>query len=183
MLESFLLPDRVLSSAVEHFLHTEGATGSIPVAPTTFGYGLLQRKCLDSLAAQGQPALVVKKGTENKQALADQAKPVPLHVAASVIHQQLSGDARGWQGENYDAVLDSTALALSHISDIYYVNAQDQLLRIADEELAVGVFEGGAKRFRTRSGNSYEALSMRRADIADTIVILRNARGEPPKER
>src|SRR5687768_7490996 len=25
---------RVLSSAVEHFLHTEGATGSIPVAPT-----------------------------------------------------------------------------------------------------------------------------------------------------
>jgi hypothetical protein len=28
--------DRVLSSVVEHFLHTEGATGSNPVAPTKF---------------------------------------------------------------------------------------------------------------------------------------------------
>jgi hypothetical protein len=34
LLKSFLQPDRVLSSAVEHFPHTEGATGSIPVAPT-----------------------------------------------------------------------------------------------------------------------------------------------------
>jgi hypothetical protein len=133
---------------------------------------------------------MVKKGPERQQAqlLADQAKPVSLHVAASVIHQQLSGDMRNWHDDAYNAVLDSTALALSHVSDVYYVNAQGRLLRIADEELAGGVFENGAKRFRTRSGDIYESLSMRRADIADTILILRNARsalriaGETPAD-
>jgi hypothetical protein len=133
---------------------------------------------------------MAKKGPERQQAqlLADQAKPVPLHVAASVIHQQLSGDMRNWHDDAYNAVLDSTALALSHVSDVYYVNAQGRLLRIADEELAGGVFENGAKRFRTRSGDIYESLSMRRADIADTILILRNARsalriaGETPAD-
>jgi hypothetical protein len=151
---------------------------------------LLQRDSLDSCGARVQGVSVEKKGPGRQQAqlLADQAKPVPLHVAASVIHQQLSGDTRDWHDEAYDAVLDSTALALSHVSDIYYVNAQGRLLRIADDEIAGGVFEGGARRFRTRSGNVYDALSMRRADIADTILILRNARnalrtaGETPAD-
>jgi hypothetical protein len=106
----------------------------------------------------------------------DQAKPVPLHVAASVVHQQLSGDAREWKNEAYAAILDSTALALSHVSDIYYLDRQDQLRRIPEEELAVGMFENGAKLFRTRSGNVYESLSMRRGDMVEAIAILRNAR-------
>jgi hypothetical protein len=101
----------------------------------------------------------------------DQAHPVPLHVAAAVINRQLTGLEAG------SVVLDSTALAISHVADIYYVNAQGQMLKIPDEELAVGMFENGAKRFRTRSGNVYESLSMRRGDMAEAILILRKARG------
>ena len=123
----------------------------------------------------------MEKRQESKQQrtrlVADQAKPVPLHVAASVVHQQLSGSARNWKDETYSAILDSTALALSHISDIYYVDAQGRPRRIPDEELAVGMFEGGARVFRTRSGNRYESLSMRRGDMSDAITVLKNARG------
>jgi hypothetical protein len=114
---------------------------------------------------------------EKTRPIADQAKPVPLHVAASVVHQQLSSSSRNWKDETYSAILDSTALALSHVSDIYYVDAQGRLRRIPDEELAVGMFEGGARVFRTRSGNMYESLSMRRGDMSAAITVLKNARG------
>jgi hypothetical protein len=107
----------------------------------------------------------------------DQAKPVPLYVAASVVHRQLSGSLHESQYDTNDPVLDSTALALSHVADIYYVNAQGRSVRIPSEELAVGMFENGAKLFRTRSGNVYESLSMLRGDMADAIAILRKARG------
>lgn len=39
------------------------------------------------------------------------------------------------------------------------------------------MFEGGATVFRTRSGNVYESLSIRRGDMAEAIAILENARG------
>lgn len=107
----------------------------------------------------------------------DADKPVPLHVAASVVHQQLSGSSRDWRDDTYDGILESTALALSHVGHIYYVNAHGRTLRIPDEELAVGMFENGAKAFRTRSGNVYESLSMRRGDMADAIAVLKSARG------
>lgn len=58
------------------------------------------------------------------------------------------------------------ALALSHVSDIYCVDAQCRLRRIPDEELAVGMFEGGARVFRTRSGNMYESLSRRQKSLS-----------------
>lgn len=115
---------------------------------------------------------------ENKPST-DQTKPVPLHVAASVVHQQLSGSSRTWNDEDYGAILNSTALALSHVSDIYYLDKEGRLLRIPGQELAVGIFEDGAKRFRTRSGNVYEPLWMRRGDMADAIQILRKAHGAP----
>ena len=112
----------------------------------------------------------------------DADQPVPLHVAASVVHQQLSGSSRDWRDDTYDGILESTALALSHVGHIYYVNTHGQVLRIPDEELAVGMFENGAKRFRTRSGNVYESLSMRRGDMADALVILKSAQraGDSP---
>ena len=112
-----------------------------------------------------------------KKLVADQAKPVPLHVAASVVYQQLSGDTRGCAAEALNAILDSTALALSHVADIYYLTADSKLRRIPDEELAIGMFEAGATVFRTRSGTVYESLSIRRGDMADAIAILQNARG------
>ena len=108
--------------------------------------------------------------------IADQAKPVPLRVAASVVQQQLSASSRDSQGDaNYQAVLDSTALALSHVADIHYINSHGRLVRIPSEELAVGMFEGGAKLFRTRSGNVYDSLSMRRADMRDALAILKRS--------
>jgi len=139
-------------------------------------------KCLDAPRTRAQPAIgsAVSTGDIRKtptKLVADQAQPVPLHVAASVVHQQLSGSSRGSEDEAYGAILESTALALSHVADIYYLNKQGTLRRIPDEELAVGMFEDGAKVFRTRSGNVYESLSMRRGDMADAIAILRSARG------
>ena len=109
--------------------------------------------------------------------VADQATPVPLHVAALVVHQQLSGSARDWKDQAYSAILDSTALALSHVAHVYYVDAQGKPRRIPDEELAAGLFEGGARVFRTRSGNAYESLSMRRSDMSNAVAVLKNARG------
>jgi hypothetical protein len=49
----------------------------------------------------------VEKGEQSPQRtrlVADQAKPVPLHVAASVVHQQLSGSSRNWKDETYSAI-------------------------------------------------------------------------------
>ena len=71
--------------------------------------------------------------------------------------------------------LNSAALALSGVSEIWYVNMRGRVAKIPDEELAVGGFEGGAKVFRTRSGNVYESLSIRRTDMADAIILLKNA--------
>jgi hypothetical protein len=112
-----------------------------------------------------------------KKLVADQAKPVPLHVAAAVVYQQLSGDTRERGESGLRSVLDSTALALSHVADIYYLTDERKLRRIPEEELAVGMFEGGATVFRTRSGNVYESLSMRRGDMAEAMSILQSARG------
>ena len=107
---------------------------------------------------------------------------MPLRVAASVVHQQLGGTSRQETDGSYNAILDSTALALSHVCDIYAVNAQDKLFRIPDSELTLGAFEGGAKCFRAHDGTVYESLSIRRGDMADAIEILRKARAalRPP---
>jgi len=103
----------------------------------------------------------------------DPEKPVPLHVAASVVHQQLSGSSREWKGDAYGPILDSTALALSNITRILYVNTHGSLRPIPAEELAVGMFENGARVFRTRSGNVYESLAVRRGDMAEAIALLK----------
>jgi len=122
---------------------------------------------------------------QQKKLLAAQASPVPLRVAASVVHQQLGGRSRQEIDGSYNAILDTTALALSHVCDIYSVNAQGKLTRIPDSELTIGAFEGGAKRFRAHDGTVHDSLSIRRGDMADAIEILRKARGAlrpPPLE-
>jgi hypothetical protein len=96
---------------------------------------------------------------------------VPLRRAASIVQRQLLGGTEGRQ----DMALNSAALALSGVSEIWYVNMRGRVAKIPDEELAVGGFEGGAKVFRTRSGNVYESLSIRRTDMADAIILLKNA--------
>jgi hypothetical protein len=107
--------------------------------------------------------------------LAGQAKPVRMRVAAALVYNELTGRNERTSPAGYLAALDRTALALSQVSDIYYVSGEGRLLRIPSEELALGVFEGGASVYRTRSGNEYGSLSMRRIDVIDAIVILKKA--------
>jgi len=96
---------------------------------------------------------------------------VPLHRAASIVQRQLVGGTEARK----DVILNSAALALSSVSEIWYLDPRGRLVKIPDEELAVGGFEEGAKVFRTRSGNVYESLSIRRADMADAITLLKSA--------
>ena len=107
-------------------------------------------------------------------------KPVALHIAASLVHQQL---APGMIGDDYREALERTALALSHLADIFYVDEQGRLKRIPDAVLAAGVFLNGAKAFRSTAGALYQSLSMRRGDVAEAIAILRNARAGAARRR
>jgi hypothetical protein len=111
---------------------------------------------------------------------ASHTKPVALHVAASVVHQQLSP---GTISDDYREALDRTALALSHLADIFYVDGEGRLKRIPDAVLAAGAFVNGARMFRSAAGELYQSLSMRRGDVAEAISILRNARAGAARRR
>jgi len=56
-------------------------------------------------------------------------------------------------------------------------DASDRLAAITlpQAELLRGVFEGGARRFRTRGGNVYIGLFVRRRAVAVAAVTLRRA--------
>jgi hypothetical protein len=109
--------------------------------------------------------------------LASQAKPMSMRVACALVYQQLTGRTREAAGStDYRTALNTTALALSQVADVYYVNRDGRLLRIPSEELALGVFESSGEVYRTRSGNEYTGLSMRRLDVLDAIAILKKAR-------
>jgi hypothetical protein len=107
-------------------------------------------------------------------------KPVVLHIAASLVHQQL---APGMIGDDYREALERTALALSHLADIFYVDEHGRLKRIPDAVLAGGVFLNGAKAFRSAGGVLYQSLSMRRGDVVEAISLLRNARASAARPR
>lgn len=111
-----------------------------------------------------------------RRILRSHSAPVPLAVAASLVYHHLNrniGNPAG--GEAYAAALNSTALALSQLSDIY--SLQDgKLLRIPGEDLAAGRFEGGADRYRTAWGKVYGTLSMRRVDVMQALDVLGKAR-------
>ena len=94
-------------------------------------------------------------------------------MAASVVYQELSPATIG---DDYGEALERTALALSHLADIFYVDEQRRLKRIPDAVLAAGEFVNGAKAFRSAAGVIYQSLSMRRGDLTEAISILRNAR-------
>jgi hypothetical protein len=101
------------------------------------------------------------------------AQPVPLAVAAAMVHQQVLGMSALAPDTDLKPMLDRCALALSQVCAIYSVDARGRLRRIPAEELALGVFEDGAQLYRTRSGNTYESLSVRRGDLLDAIVGMK----------
>jgi hypothetical protein len=108
--------------------------------------------------------------------LSNQAKPVKLRVAAAVLYQQLTGRTSDTgAGHQYLRELADTALALSHVADVYHVDARGKLMRIPNEDLAAGAFEDGGNLFRARSGTLYHSLSLRRVEMMEAIAVLKKA--------
>ena len=96
---------------------------------------------------------------------------MPLPLAAQALHARLRGVDKHASPTN----LDRAALALSHMTEIYYVDAERILRALPQEELLRGLVEGGARRFRTRGGNVYIGLFVRRRAVAVAAVTLRRA--------
>lgn len=96
---------------------------------------------------------------------------MPLPLAAQALHARLRGVDEHASPTN----LDRAALALSHMTEIYYVDPERILRALPQEELLRGMFEGGARRFRTRGGNVYIGLFVRRRAVAVAAVTLRRA--------
>ena len=109
----------------------------------------------------------------SKKVLAAQVQPVPMPVAASLVYHHLNHEIG--VPSDYTAAMNSTALALSQVSDVYHVD-RGRLLRIPSEDLAAGVFEERGETYRAASGRVYRSLSMRRIDVMDAMVVLRKAR-------
>lgn len=96
---------------------------------------------------------------------------MPLPLAAHALHARLRGDDE----RTCPADLDRAALALSHMTEIYYVDGERILRALLQEEVLRGVFEAGARRFRTRAGNVYVGLFVRRRAVAVVAVTLLRA--------
>ena len=112
----------------------------------------------------------VRRGIRQRQ-----VAPVPLRVAASLVYFQLQRDVAAQSDEALDRVLNDAALALAQIADIYYENHAHSILRIPDDDLRSGLFEGGAKSFRSSGGREFKTLSMRRIDLMHAMEVLATA--------
>ena len=97
---------------------------------------------------------------------------MPLRIAASLVYFQLQRDVSAQNEEALDRALNDAALALAQIADIYYENPAHRILRIPGEELRSGLFEGGAKTFRSSGGEEFRVLSMRRIDLMHAMEVL-----------
>lgn len=122
----------------------------------------------------GSVATDVKHKHSRKRMQERQAGPVPLSVAASLIHFELQCAATS-NVAALDRALDDAALALAQISDIYYENELGHVMRIPDDDLRSGLFHDGAKVFRTSGGTVFNNLSMRRIDVMYAIEVLGKA--------
>jgi len=106
-----------------------------------------------------------------------QFKPMKMRVAAALVYHNITGKTRtAASGQEYEAALADTAIALSQVADLYYVNGQGRLTRIPEDELMLGRFERAGDNFRTHSGAVYRDVIVRRADVMDAVAILRKAR-------
>ena len=99
-----------------------------------------------------------------------------MKVACSLVYHQLNHDIGNIGGDRgYSSTLNSTALALSQVADLYYVE-QGRLLRVPSEELAEGSFEDAGDTYRSASGRVFRSLSMRRIDVMEALAVLKKAR-------
>ena len=109
--------------------------------------------------------------------LESQFKPMKMRVAAALVYHHITGRTRTTaSGQEYEAALADTAIALSQVADIFYVNGQGRMTRIPEDELMLGRFERAGDNYRTQSGQVYRDVMLRRADVMDAVIILRKAR-------
>jgi hypothetical protein len=101
---------------------------------------------------------------------------VPLRVAASLVYYQLN--RRLGRNENgATADFESTALALSHLTDVYYADSSGKVSRVPRADLALAEFKDGGDSCLTPSGSWYKSLAVQRSDLMEAIVILQGVRG------
>ena len=101
---------------------------------------------------------------------------MPLRVAASLVYHQIN---RRLGGSESGATVDfeSTALALSHLTDVYYADSAGNLSKVPRADLSRAEFTDGGDACRTPAGRRYASLALRRADLQDAILILSSVRG------
>jgi hypothetical protein len=105
-----------------------------------------------------------------------QSTPVPVRVAASLVYFELRSRVSATSDpEGFERALNDAAYALAQIADIYYENPLGHVLRIPEEDLRSGLFEQGAKVFKSANGTVYQNLSMRRIDLMYAMEVLRKA--------
>jgi len=104
-------------------------------------------------------------------------QPIKMRVAAALVYHQITGKTRNAASEpEYEVALADTAIALSQVADIFYVNGEGRLARIPEDELALGKFEQSGDVYRARSGQVYRDVTLLRADVMDAVVLLTKAR-------
>jgi arsenate reductase len=120
------------------------------------------------------PAITITRDRKSIKAalLANQAKPVPMRVVASLAHHQLHSELP----PDTAHALNDTAFALSQVGGIYFPAAAGRLRRLSQEELAGGRFEDGGAAFRSRAGALITSVSMRRGEILDAVHALKKTR-------
>jgi hypothetical protein len=101
---------------------------------------------------------------------------VPLRVAASLVYSQLNRRLGNGQGAAA-ADFESTALALSHLADVYSIDAAGRAIKVPRSDLVAAEFRDGGDSCRTPLGASYQSLAVRRNDLLEAMVILRGVRG------
>jgi hypothetical protein len=111
------------------------------------------------------------------KARSSQGTLVPMSVAASLAYFHLHRSFHVSEASGLNRALDDAAMALIQIADLYYCTPEGKrILRLPDDELQGGRFEGGAKAFKDAHGRIYEGLFMRRIEVMDALAILEKAR-------
>ena len=100
---------------------------------------------------------------------------IPLFAAAAIAYEQVFSTRRTEGVMPSVDELDLVALALSTRLPIYGVRAPgQQASRISDEELARGMFWGGAARFELSGGlATFTQLVVRKSDLARVLDQLK----------
>ncbi|HEX2649164.1 MAG TPA: hypothetical protein VHN19_04405 [Burkholderiales bacterium] len=104
-------------------------------------------------------------------------KPMKMRVAAALVYHNITGTTRTTaSGQEYEAALADTAIALCQVADVYYTNTEGRLTLIPEDDLMHGRFEHAGDDFHARSGQIYRNIMLRRSEVMDAVVILRKAR-------